>query len=149
MRLALACAVLLATASSAASSQRPEVVAEIKSQVREKIGRKWENVAVRIAYVESRHNPRAIGPKTKHGRAAGVMQVMPGSARALGYDPRRLHEMKYGIAAGVAHMKACLKSGVQTDRQMAACHVSGVAGWKRNTRSNLRYVELVMKEGRK
>ena len=145
MRLALSCAIFLATSWPAASSQRPDVVAEIRSQVRKKLGSKWENVAVRIAYIESRHNPRAVGPKTKHGRAQGVMQVMPGSARALGYDPRRLQEMRYGIAAGVAHMKACLQSGVQTDRQMAACHVSGIAGWRRNTRSNLRYVELVTK----
>ena len=149
MRFVLSCVVLLSTTWPVASSQRHEVVTEIKSQVREKIGRKWENVALRIAYVESGYNPRAIGPNTKYGRARGVMQVMPGSARALGYDPRRLNEMKYGIAAGVAHMKACLQSGVQTERQMAACHVSGVAGWKRNARSNSRYVELVMKEGRK
>jgi soluble lytic murein transglycosylase-like protein len=149
MRFSLACAVFFATAWPAASSQRSDVVAEIRSQVRGKIGRKWENVAVRIAYVESRHNPRAIGPNTKYGRARGVMQVMPGSARALGYDPRRLNEMRYGIAAGVAHMKACLQSGVQTERQMAACHVSGVAGWKRNTRSNSRYIEMVMREGKR
>ncbi len=132
----------------AESYQRPDVVAEIRSQVRDKIGSQWENVAVRIAYVESRHNPRAIGPKTKHGRAQGVLQVMPKSARALGYDPKRLRELKYGVAAGVAHMKSCLRSGVQTEREMAACHVSGVSGWKRRTRSISKYVALVMKGGK-
>ena len=145
MRFAIACAIVFATSSPVESMQRPDVVAEIRAQVGEKLGRKWENVAVRIAYVESRHNPRAIGPHTKHGRARGVMQVMPRSARALGYDPRRLHEMRYGIAAGVAHMKLCLQSGVRTERQMAACHVSGIGGWKRQTRSNAKYVAKVMR----
>ena len=145
MRIAFACAILCATASPVEASQRPDVVAEIRAQVRGQIGRQWEGVAVRIAYVESRHNPSAIGPKTRHGRAQGVLQVMPKSARALGYDPRRLRELRYGIAAGVAHMKACLNAGVRTERDMAACHVSGVAGWKRRTRSNERYVAMVMR----
>jgi hypothetical protein len=145
MRIAVTCAILFATVSPVEAYQRTDVIVEIKAQVRAKLGRQWENVAVRIAYVESRYNPRAIGLHTRYGRARGVMQVMPQSARALGYDPKRLHEVKYGIAAGVAHMKSCLQSGVQTEREMAACHVSGIAGWKRRTRSISKYVALVMK----
>ena len=119
------------------------IIAEIRSQTTAAIGKRWADVAVRIAYVESRYNPRAIGPKTKYGRAAGVMQVMPGTARALGFNPKRLTETKYGIAAGVAHMRLCIRSGVVTDAQMAACHLSGSAGWKRTTKSKRQYVALV------
>jgi hypothetical protein len=56
---------------------------------------------------------------------------MPGSARALGYDPRRLNECQYGIAAGVAHLKKCLEYGARTHAQMASCHVSGWHGFNR------------------
>lgn len=31
----------------------------------------------KIAFIESRFNPDAIGPLTKYGRAIGIMQIMP------------------------------------------------------------------------
>lgn len=128
---------------------RKEACALVAQEAARRLGREWAPVAVRIAWVESRCNPAAVGPKTRHGRAQGVLQVMPGSARALGYDPRRLREARYGAAAGVAHMKACIASGVRTERQMAACHVAGVKGWKQRLRPSAerykrKYVGLVM-----
>lgn len=140
----LAIAIYVWLLSSVSAIANATVVAEIRSQTRAAIGERWESMAVRIAFVESRYNPRAIGPKTKHGRAAGVFQVMPGSARALGFDYKRLTQMQYGIAAGVAHMRLCIQFGVKTDAEMAACHLKGVGGWKRNSKSKRKYIALVM-----
>lgn len=129
---------------------RAHVKAIVADEARRQLGERWVNTALRIAYVESRFNANAVGPKTRHGRAQGVMQVMPGSARALGYNPARLREARYGAAAGVSHMRACIASGVRTDREMAACHVAGVKGWKtRLARGHenykRRYVAMVMR----
>lgn len=136
---------VLAYAAVGRSDVRGIVAAEAARQ----LGPEWVNTALRIAHVESRFNPGAVGPKTRHGRAQGVMQVMPGTARALGYDPSRLRDARYGAAAGVAHMRACIASGVRTEREMAACHVSGVGGWKRqlargHERYKRQYVAMVM-----
>lgn len=115
----------------------PQIVAR---QAAQKLGPQWVDAALRIAKLESGFRCNATGPRTKHGRALGVMQVMPGSARALGFDPRRLHDCEYGVAAGIAHMSLCLRSGVRTTQEMAKCHVAGVGGWnKRLNRNAERY----------
>jgi len=132
---------------SAAKSKVKKIIVE---EVRTQIGDKWVPVALQLAHVESRFNPNAIGPKTRSGqRAAGVLQVMPSSARKLGFDPRRLNEARYGVRAGVAHMKNCIRNGVTTDREMAACHVAGPTGWKMKLRREAerykhKYVAMVM-----
>lgn len=115
---------------------RSAVAAKVARATENEIGRQWVDTALRLAKLESGYRCNATGPKTRHGNAKGVFQVMPGSARALGYSPSRLHECDYGIAAGVAHMKSCLKAGVRTHDQMARCHVAGIGGW--NTRLNRR-----------
>jgi hypothetical protein len=56
----------------------------------------------------------------------------------------------HGIAAGLAHMRLCIASGVRTPTQMASCHVSGSHGWKvrlNNRSENYRrqYVKTVMR----
>tara|TARA_R110000822_G_scaffold4665_2_gene20126 strand:+ start:5581 stop:6168 length:588 start_codon:yes stop_codon:yes gene_type:complete len=122
----------------------------VAKQAEKKLGRRWVRSAVKIAYVESRFNPRAVGPKTRHGRARGVMQVMPGSARAMGFTPRRLNEASYGIAAGIAHMQLCINSGVRTDEEMSACHVAGTRGWATRLRNHAQkykrdYVAMVLR----
>ena len=130
-------------------SKRKRIVRRmVAHQARKKLGRRWVRSAVKIAYVESRFNPKAVGPKTRHGRARGVMQVMPKSARAMGFNPRRLNEAAYGIAAGIEHMRLCINSGVRTDAEMSACHVAGTRGWairlrKRAQRYKRIYVAMV------
>jgi hypothetical protein len=47
-----------------------------------------------VAWKESRYNPKAVGPVTRTGETAkGVMQLMPGTAKAMGvedvFDPRQ------------------------------------------------------------
>ena len=53
-----------------------------------------------VAWRESRFNPRAISPKG----AVGVMQLMPGTARAMGVDPRDAAANLDGGAAYLARM---------------------------------------------
>lgn len=116
---------------------RKQAVADmVARETVKQIGAQWVPTALKLAQIESSYNCAAVGPRTRHGNARGVLQVMPGSARALGYDPRRLNECGYGIAAGVAHMESCIKSGVRTHAQMASCHVAGTYGWR--TRLNAR-----------
>ena len=117
-------AVLLAmTTPAAAQMTAREAVAH---EARQQLGEQWVDVADRLAFKESTWNARAVGPRTRHGRALGVLQVLPASARALGYpDTRRLLEPGYGAAAGVAHMAMCLRKGARTERQMVRCHNTG------------------------
>jgi soluble lytic murein transglycosylase-like protein len=121
---------------TSAPAARGEVQKIVARQAAQKLGPQWVDTALRIAKLESGFNCRATGPSTRHGRARGVMQVMPGSARALGYSPARLHECEYGVAAGVAHMDMCIKHGVRTTQEMARCHVAGVGGWNKKLNRN-------------
>lgn len=107
------------------------VQALLATRAQARLGSNWVPTAVRLGKLESSYRCGATGPRVRGGRARGVLQVMPGSARALGYDPSRLHECEYGIEAGLAHMKKCLDVGVRTHAQMSACHVAGWAGWNR------------------
>lgn len=111
--------------------QKKAVADMVAAETARRLGEQWVPSALKIAKLESGFNCGAIGPKTRHGRAKGVFQVMPGSARAMGYDYSRLRDCQYGISAGISHMDMCLKSGVKTHAQMSACHVSGVGGWQR------------------
>lgn len=112
-------------------ASKQAIANKIVQIVQERIGGEWSETALRLAKIESGYNCSATGPRVRGGRARGILQVMPKSAVALGYDPARLHECEYGIRAGVEHMKACIDSGVKTPKQMAACHVAGVLGWNR------------------
>lgn len=117
-------------AHTSVPAKRQHVARIVHDRAERKLGRKWAPVAVRLAHVESRFNHGAVGPKTRHGRAQGILQVMPGTARAMGYNPSRLRELEYGLDAGLHHMALCLQSGVQTEAQMAKCHVAGFKGWR-------------------
>lgn len=54
------------------------------------INPKWVKA---IAKIESDFNPDAVGPETKYGRAEGLVQLMPATAKALGvknsFDPKQ------------------------------------------------------------
>jgi soluble lytic murein transglycosylase-like protein len=56
-----------------------------------------------VAWRESRFNAQAISPKG----AVGVMQLMPGTARALGVDP---HDSAANLEGGAAYLARMLRS---------------------------------------
>ena len=56
-----------------------------------------------VAWRESRFNPRAVSPKG----AVGVMQLMPGTARALGVDPR---DSGANLEGGASYLASLLKT---------------------------------------
>lgn len=106
------------------------------------------DAAVRIAYIESRFRCNAVGPRTRYGRAIGVMQVLPSSARALGFNPHHLRDCMYGIRAGIAHMVRCRDTWAGNDaKKLARCHVGG---WARPVRTRYanEYVASVSGERR-
>jgi hypothetical protein len=133
------------------SNLKKQAVADmVAAETRRRMGEAWVPTALRLATIESGFNCAAVGPNTRHGRARGVLQVMPGSARALGFNPSRLNECGYGIAAGIAHMQRCYQAGAKTHAQMAACHVAGWGGFNRQLarRSEvykLKYVRMAMR----
>lgn len=115
---------------SVVTPDKEAVVSLIRQRAAEKLGERWADVAVRIAYVESNFRHDLYGPSTRHGRARGILQVMPSTARAMGYDPSRLTELEYGLDAGLQHMALCIEAGVRTDGEMSRCHVAGINGWR-------------------
>ncbi|HVZ99344.1 MAG TPA: lytic transglycosylase domain-containing protein [Caulobacterales bacterium] len=55
-----------------------------------------------VAWTESRFNARAVSP----AGAVGVMQLMPGTAAALGVDPRQPEQ---NVRGGAAYLRAMLE----------------------------------------
>lgn len=130
-----------------ATSQKKSVVMDqISKVVRKELGEEWVESALKIAKVESGYNCKATGPRTRHGHAKGVFQMMDSSAKALGYDPAKMYDCSENIAAGVAHMKVCISYGVKDPRGMAACHVAGWNHWNvKLARQHERYKQKYIK----
>jgi hypothetical protein len=123
------------------------VIDQITAVVKKELGEQWVASALKIAKVESGYNCKATGPKTRHGHAKGVFQLIDSSARSLGFDPAKMHDCNENIAAGVAHMKVCIKYGVKDPRGMAACHVAGWNHWnvklaRQHERYKQRYINM-------
>jgi len=130
------------------STNKTEIKSMIAHKVESELGPQWVPVSLRIAKLESNFNPKVVGPRTRHGHAVGLFQLLPSSARALGYSPSRLREAEYNTEAGIAHMKQCINAGVSTDWEMSLCHVAGPMGWnrrlrKRSQRYKARYAQMV------
>ena len=130
-----------------ASHKKRVVIDRIATVVRKELGEEWVASALKIAKVESGYQCHVTGPKTRHGRAKGVFQLIDSSARTLGFDPVKMYDCNENIAAGVAHMKVCIKYGVKDPRGMAACHVAGWNRWnvklaKQHERYKQRYINM-------
>jgi soluble lytic murein transglycosylase-like protein len=163
MRLLLAAAIVLASASSAksnessaeffakdrgkqsvqtkaipykASASQAKAKEVIAQEVKKTIGAAWVSVALGQAKRESGFNPKAVGirlgARHRHQRALGIFQVLPSTARGLGFDPNRLTDLEYGVKVGVAYMGECIKAGVKTPSQMNQCFLYGYHGWGRS-----------------
>lgn len=120
---------------SPVSSRTPdkETVAKMVAYAaREKLGQERVSDTLRITRLESGYRCHVLGPKTKHGRAVGPLQVLPKSAEALGISTHDLHtDCKAQIEAGLRHMEKCIDAGARSYNQLAACHVAGWQGWNR------------------
>lgn len=127
-----------------------EIADRIVERVRSELGDKWVKPALKIAKLESGYNCRAVGPRTSFGHAKGLFQLIDPSARALGFDPRDMLDCDKNISAGIAHMRKCIEHGVQTEREMASCHVSGWGNWnvrlaRRSEKYRREYIRLAMR----
>lgn len=109
------------------SEEKRRVAVLVAERAKAVLGKEWQETAVIIAFKESRFNCKATGPVAKGSRAMGVMQVMPGTARGMGFNPRHLHDCRYGIDAGIEHMRRCADAGATTQKQMIRCHQTGWA----------------------
>lgn len=67
----------------------------------ETAGRKWNvdpGLLRTLADQESDFDPKATGPQTSSGRAGGLMQIVPATAKKLGVDPYKPEEAVDGAA---------------------------------------------------
>ena len=131
----------------AVSQKKRVVIDQITKVVKQELSEQWVASALKIAKVESGYQCNATGPKTRHGRAKGVFQLIDSSARTLGFDPGKMYDCNENIAAGVAHMKVCIRYGVKDPRGMAACHVAGWNHWnvklaRQHERYKQRYINM-------
>lgn len=118
---------------------KAKVAEMVAAEARARLGQQHVESALRLTKLESGYRCHVLGPKTRHGRAVGPLQVLPSSAKALGVES--LHnDCKAQITAGILHMEKCLQVGAKTYNQIAACHVAGWGGWnKKLNRSAERY----------
>jgi hypothetical protein len=122
----------------ALSPDKRHVANMVSREAASRLGSQYVDIALKLTKLESNFRCHVLGPKTRHGRAVGPLQVLPSSARALG-----VHNMagncQAQVLAGILHMKQCIEVGAHSNANMSACHVAGVGGWnkKLNKRSEL------------
>jgi len=97
------------------------------------------DLVLRLAKLESRYDPRAMGPRLREGdHAMGLLQVRLRSARELGFTGSASDLLKPEVGAywGVQHIRMCRKYGASTDDLVAQCHVAGPRGLSRKLRAS-------------
>jgi hypothetical protein len=110
-------------------ADRQAVIDALAKATRAKLGERYVDDVLRLAKLESGYRCNVRGPQTRVGRAVGPLQIMPGSARALGIT--NLSTCGAQIEAGLRHVEKCIAAGATTYKALAACHVSGWHGWNR------------------
>jgi hypothetical protein len=110
-------------------ADRQAVIDALAKATRAKLGERYVDDVLRLAKLESGYRCNVRGPQTRVGRAVGPLQIMPGSARALGIT--NLSTCSAQIEAGLRHVEKCIAAGATTYKALAACHVSGWHGWNR------------------
>lgn len=78
--------------------------------------------ALAIAYKESKLNPSAVGSSGE----IGVMQVMPSTAKELGYSQEDLRDPQKAIDAGVSYLKKSLSTHKNHFPSAAAGYNAGI-----------------------
>ena len=74
-----------------------------------------------LIHVESRGNPRAMSGKG----ARGLMQVMPDTARGMGFDPEQLYDPEVNIRAGSRYWMQMVKRQKGDKRRAAGAYNAG------------------------
>ena len=99
----------------------------ITRKANEKLGERWVPVALAQAKRESNFLPHA---RNRQSGASGVFQVLPSTARGMGFDPARLFDLEYGTTVGIAYMGKCIEAGVTNDAEMNHCFLYGFYKWR-------------------
>lgn len=88
---------------------------EVEQVIREQAARHGvsERLVKAVVQAESAGNPRAVSP----AGAIGLMQLMPGTARALGVDP---HDMEQNVDGGIRYLKDMARQFDSLDDILAA-----------------------------
>lgn len=133
--------------AASVSPDRQAVIDALAKATRAKLGERYVDDVLRLAKLESGFRCNVRGPQTRVGRAVGPLQIMPGSARALGITDLRSCAMQ--IEAGLRHVEKCIAAGATTYKTLAACHVAGWGGWNRklggkHERYKQQYVRMAM-----
>ena len=93
-----------------------------------------------IIQVESNGNTKAVYPKG----ARGLMQLMPGTARYLGYHPNEMFNPEKNKEAGTRYFKE-LKEGICNGNTHCALRAYNCGPGKRNKTVCHRYADKVLK----
>lgn len=99
--------------------------------------------AMRVAKVESGYNCSVVG---SHGEV-GPLQILPATARALGYSNIRHASCHTKTEAGMKHLAMCYRGARGNWSRAAACHNAGLASlkWRRYPSFTRNYVRMVMR----
>lgn len=99
--------------------------------------------ALRVAQVESGNSCSVVG---RHGEV-GPLQILPSTARSMGYKNIRKASCQVKAEAGVKYLARCFHGARGDWRRAAACHNAGEASlkWRRYPASVRKYVALVVK----
>lgn len=136
--------------SAALSQDKQQVANAVAKATREKVGEAYVDHVLRLAKLESGFTCNIRGPRTRHGRAVGPLQVMPHSGEALGISSKDLHSScDAQIEAGLRHIEKCISAGATSYKQLAACHVAGWDNWdkplaKKSSEYRERYIRMAM-----
>lgn len=136
--------------SVALSQEKQRVADAVAKATRSKVGESYVDDVLRLTKLESGFTCGILGPRTRHGRAVGPLQVMPQSGEALGVSTKDLHaSCDAQIEAGLRHVEKCISVGATSYSQLAACHVAGWDNWNRtlNRKSaeyRERYIRMAM-----
>lgn len=100
-------------------------------------------LALRIAKAESGIRCNVVG---SHGEV-GPLQILPSSARALGYRNIRGASCRTKTDAGMKHLALCYRGAHGDWHRAAACHNAGVASlrWRHYPARVNHYVRMVMR----
>jgi hypothetical protein len=111
-----------------------EIEQKIRAQAEAKGLGQYADMFVRQAKKESDFNPYAVGPETKYGRATGVFQHIPATAKELGIADT--FDADQSIAGGITYMGQLLKQYNNDPRKALAAYNWGMGNLNSQGMSN-------------